>query len=472
MSTFSGLNAAYTGLVAARRAADIAGQNVANANVNGYTRQRIELASVAPVGTVGKVGSFATGGGGGVSVVGITRMGDAFLDSQVRKSASVAGYTAARAASTNSLEVTLNEPSATGISAGLSKFWSAWQDLANNPTQEASAYGVIQNAGIVTSQIKSGFIAVSDQWTNLREGLDASVQTLNGLGSALAALNGQIQNATTTGASTSELVDQRNLLTKQISSIAGGSVFERADGTSDVYLGGNSFVVGTTANAVNVVGPDTIDSGAVTLEWADRPGSPIALDGGTLAGNLSMLAPSDASGTGGLLAEAAKTYNNLATTLAAQVNAVHSAASTRTGATGLNFFSISTPGPAAMNLSVVATAPDQIATASAGAGALDGSAADAISQIATAVGSPDDLWASMVAKVSVTAQGEAQQSNLAGLALSTAEDRLASVSSVDLDQESLNLMTSQKAYQAAARVMSAMDEMLDTLINRTGVVGR
>jgi flagellar hook-associated protein 1 FlgK len=190
-----------------------------------------------------------------------------------------------------------------------------------------------------------------------------------------------------------------------------------------------------------------------------------------MAGAISMLAPTDGSGTGGALAEAAEQYNEFATYLANTVNAVHSAGVTSSGVAGGDFFGISGGLPAALALTVIPTGVDGLATASPTGGALDGSNAAAIAALGTGNAAPDKVWSTFVTRTGVASRSEMQQAVLGELAASAAVSNQLSNASVDLDEENINMLTHQTAYQGAARVMTAIDEMLDTLINRTGVVG-
>lgn len=471
-STFGSLNTAYSGLVAARRAIDVAGQNIANVNTEGYTRQRVEQSSINGAQKAGLGIVRSPQPGAGVEVTGITRMGDTFLESQVRKTASQSSYAETRATALVNLESGINEPSDNGISATLQRFWTSWGDLANNPGAAAPSFAVIENASMLRSQLASGYDRVEAQWNGEYAKLPLAVEELNNLSEELATINGFIQEASRSGASINELIDKRNLAASKISALAGGTFQEESDGTLTVSIGGGVLVDGTEAKLVALGGGSTMDGTAPQLEWASRPGSIVSLEGGELAANISLLAPSNASGTGGILAETAKTYSTIATEVATQVNAIHSNAYTTSGVTGLDFFSLTAGVPAAKGLNVIPTDGTTIASGGAGLGPLDGSAADQISLISKQAGSPDSIWGSLVAKIASSTRSEVQQSNLADLTFNVAVSNLQSASSVDMDEESLNLMTAQTAYQAAARALTAVDEMLDTLINRMGLVGR
>jgi flagellar hook-associated protein 1 FlgK len=466
MSTFSGIAAAHSALVAARAGIDVAGQNIANLTTDGYTRQRVNLAAASPAGRIGMMSPTSFSAGQGVTVTGIARLANEMLDARVRTTASSAGYSFVRATALSSLETSLNEPGANGISVGLSDFWSSWQQLSNSPGSEAAAAVVISEGTALAAQIKQGYTAVSNQWDSLRGNTALQTEALNSAAAQVAELNGMIRTAIAAGTPSNTLLDQRAMLTGSIASLSGGTTSQNSDGTVDVFLGGNLLVTGTTANAVTLTGSQSIAGTGVQLEWAARAGQAITVDGGEIAGALSMLA------SGGALATTANGYNSMATALADQVNTVLETGATASGSEGTAFFGFSDSGPAALGLSVIPNSVSQMAIGKPGSGAFDGSIADQISLIGKQAGSPDKLWSSTVTSIGATTKTELQQSVLADLAATSASSQQLANSSVDLDEENVNLLMAQTAYNGAARVLSAMDEMLDTLINRTGLVGR
>ncbi|KQV07938.1 flagellar hook-associated protein FlgK [Leifsonia sp. Root112D2] len=473
MSTFSGLNTAYTGLVAARQGLDVVGQNLANANTEGYTRQRVNTSAIGPVASTGLFSAGVTPGQG-VSVDSITRLGDSFLDARVRTAGSASGYWNARSDGMGTLETSLNEPGANGISTQLQSFWSAWQVLSNNVDKPATAGVLLQQAGALTAQIAQGYRAVSDQWKETRGKVDALTTQVNTAATQIAELNGRIRSTVAAGGSVNEMLDQRTQLTTSLSALVGGTVRDVGDGTVEVLVAGNALVSGDKARTIVAIGSSELAGVAgspVHLEWQDLPGKAIALDGGAIAGNISLLAPTN-GGTGGALAEAAQSYNDFAEQLAEAVNAVHNTGVTQTGAAGGDFFGFTGGLPAALGLTVIPTIADGIATGAAGAGGYDGSIADAIAQIGMAANSPDKAWSTIVTRIGVAAKTDAQQAALAGIASTNATSMQLANASVDTDEENMNMITFQHAYQGAARMMTAVDEMLDTLINHTGLVGR
>lgn len=475
MSTFSGLSTALSSLIAQRQALDVAGQNVANANTAGYTRQRVEMASVSG-NTVASMFSTTDGVGSGVRMTGITRLGDTFLDTRLRAETSSASFQAGQAATLERLQTTVKEPSTTGFSAALATYWADWQDVANAPGDTAARKVLLGDAAALVSQVRDGYRSVESQWTQLRAGATTLVTEVNTTATAIADLNEQIRSITVSGGNPNELVDQRSSMITKLSGLVGATAKERPDGTMDVLVAGNPLVTGSRAQQITLLGSATMAGGIgeppaaldqVRLAWA---GSGIALnpEGGTLASHIADLSPT------GSLASAIGSWNDLATSLATTVNAVHASGQTlqTPPTTGVDFFSVTAGIPAALGLSVAITDPKDVAAADPANGALDGSWADTIAQLATAPGGPDQVWRDFAVDLGVRTRAATQRATVLEAARATAENLQLSSASVDLDEESINMLAYQRAYEGAARVLTAVDEMLDVLINRTGLVGR
>ncbi|UKA59523.1 flagellar hook-associated protein FlgK [Arthrobacter sp. FW306-2-2C-D06B] len=472
MSTFGGLNTAYLGLTAAQQGINVAGQNIANAGTDGYTRQRIEQSAV---GAPARTGLFAAGAqaGQGVSVDGIARLGNSFLDAGVRSGAAQAGFAGYRSTELQQLEGSLNEPGPAGISTALQTFWSSWQGVSNHPGEAAPAGVLLQAGTTLVNTVSAGYRALDSQWTRIRGEAQSTVSTLNDAAARVAGFNATIRSVTASGGSANELIDARNKVAETIASLAGGTARDNADGTMDVFVGGNAIVSGTSHRELTLSGQASMGGSGygVQLEWADRPGVAVPLDGGKLAGAVSLLAPA-AGGAGGAISEAAASYNAFATKLMDDVNAVHRTGQSTTGASNLDFFATTPGAPAALSLSIVPTSAAGIATGAPSSGALDGKIADAVAQIGTGQGSPDALWSGIVTGIGTASQSAQQHQQLADAASAAAVGQRSSGASVSLDEENISLLSNQHAYQAAARAMTAVDEALDVLINHTGLVGR
>jgi len=469
MSTFSGLNTAASGLAAARRGMDVVGQNIANQKTEGYTRQRVLTSAVAAVAQTGR---FSVGAvpGHGVSIDGVARLGDALLDARVRDSLAASGFWSTRAVAATRIEASLAEPTENGLAARLSKFWSGWQDLANTPDSGAAASSILESAKELASHIAGGYRAVASQWSDARAGADRTITQVNAAADQIAVLNHEIRDALASGRSANELMDQRSVLAQNLSRMAGAAATVESDGTMTVRIGGNALVSGADSRHLALTGPTTLGDGQrLTVSWVSDPDIPVSIDGGELGGSLSILAPAS---DGGMLAQLASTYDAMATTLADALNAQHRAGVTASGQPGGDFFTLPTTGSAALGLRVAVTSPSELALAAPGAGALDSTNADLISQIGRSATSPDALWSDHVTRFGVATAADVQRARVSDATAVAAVGAQQSVAAVDGDEETISLLTYQTAYQAAARVMTAVDEALDVLINRTGLVGR
>ncbi|WP_424448471.1 flagellar hook-associated protein FlgK [Microbacterium arborescens] len=467
MSTFSGLGTAASALAAARRGMDIAGQNVANQLTPGYTRQRLETSAIAaPAGST----RFGPVAGQGVSVDAIGRLGDAVLDARVRDTLAASGYWSTRAQTAARAEAALAEPSKNGVSDQLSQLWTAWQDLSNAPDSTAAAAAVLTRGETLAARVADGYRSVAEQWSAARDAAERTVDQVNAAAAEIADLNAGIREAAAAGGSANELVDRRNLLAQTVSRLSGAVGTIEPDGTLTLRVEGNALVSGSRARALEVAGPRSIGAGEpVTLAWREPGAPPVGVSSGELAGTLSVLAP---AGAGGVLAGLAASYNDLATSLAESVNAQHRLGATASGAAGGDFFALAAGVPAALGLSVVPRGRDELAIARPGAGALDGGNADDLSGIGKRADGPDALWSDVVSRLAVATAAEAGHAARAETTAVAAVAAQQSVAGVDNDEETMSLLTYQTAYQAAARVLTAVDEALDILINRTGLVGR
>ncbi|WP_210507536.1 flagellar hook-associated protein FlgK [Naasia sp. SYSU D00057] len=476
MSTFGALHTAYSGLQAARAGMDVTGQNVANATTAGYTRQRVSQAAVGSAAAASSVFRTGVNIGQGVQVTGVDRLSDSILDTRVRSAASTAGYWSVTSAAVSTIETSLKEPGTSGLPATLASFWASWQNLANNPGSAGHAATVLTEAGQVASRIAAGYSEATAGWDSQLTAAKTTVATINDTAAQVARLNEQIRRTVGAGGSANELRDQRDLLVTDLARLTGATVRDNGDSTVDVLLGGSALVAGTTSRTLAVAGAARLEEAAtspVRLEWKGE-GRPVDVEGGALAAHLALLAPADGSGGGGPWAEEAAVYNSLATGLAETVNLLHQQGDLPDGTSGASFFGFSADAtvPAALGLTILPTGVSGIAAALPDAGGGNGGMADRIAGLGRAPEGPDAAWAAHVVQLGVLSRTTAQQASLGHQALATASGAQASQAAVDLDEETTNLLVYQHAYQGAARVMTAIDEMLDVLINRTGIVGR
>lgn len=451
MSTLASLQLARTGIDTARAGLIVTGQNITNADVAGYTRQRLETSSILPAASMTAF-SNPSGIGQGSNVSGYARLGDDFLDSQARKAGAHATSTRIVADAFSSVEEITGEPTSVGVSALMQSMWAGWQDVTNAPGTTAPVSVMLEKSNTVADKLNTGLTELETQWEYSQAQLKQGLEETNALAKQLAELNQAIRTTKNAGGSVNEMLDQRSLLASAIGSRVGGAMYELADGTTEYKVGGIALVSGTSARAMTLTGGAS-PGDTPKVEWSHHPGVSVGTAEGAVAGHLQVLASS------GPIATAHAQYKGFITELATTLNALHNGALTSTGAPAGDFFQVNLDG----RLSVIPKNVSEVAIASPGAGDLDTSVADKISQLGK--GSLDGSWNSFIGSVGAKSKAALTSFDLAVATQQGAEARQLSGASVDLDEENINLLGYQRSYQAAANVFNAMSEALELIVN-------
>src|SRR3954447_17627152 len=194
VSSFFGMQTSLRGLLAQQRMLDTTGHNIANASTQGYSRQEATLAA-SPALQIQVQGSVIQTGahlGTGVDVQGFRRVRDTFLDAQYRAQNTNLSDWQARAESLDSAELSLAEPSDTGINAQLTKFWQSWSDLAKAPDDQAAKQALVQQAGALTDSIhsvRSQMVAAQDAAMGQYNNITGAGGEVSKIATELAGLN-------------------------------------------------------------------------------------------------------------------------------------------------------------------------------------------------------------------------------------------------------------------------------------------
>jgi flagellar hook-associated protein 1 FlgK len=470
--TFTGLNTALTSLHAQRRGLDVTGQNIANANTDGYSRQRVTMESVgAPA--VPALWSTYQGAGDGVAVTDVLRLRDAFLEARGRIESEKLARLSTRNDTVVGIERAFQEPGENGLQAQLSEMWAGWHDVANRPGDLAARAQLLERTATLADSFRQTYTALDAQWTATGEQLETTVASVNAAATNVAELNQAILRATQAGIPTNELADQRDLLVRQLADAVGAAGRPGKDGTVDVYVGGTALVHGSTSQELAVRGAATLDdartpAGGVSLVWAAS---------GATAG---------AAGRAGAYAEAltttiptyAERLDAVVANLRDRLNAAHAAGYDLTGAPGGPLFG---PTATAKDITALITGADQVAASSEPASlgpdgilrpSLDGSHAAAIAEIERQASGPDRAYRQLVVQLGSDAQTADRRLEIQSQVVIQVDTAREAQAGVNLDEEMVNLLSFQRGYEAAARVISTVDATLDILINRTGLVGR
>lgn len=458
MASISGLYTALSGMSAQRRVLDVTSHNIANESTAGYHRQRAELTPVngSPVSAV-----FAGQGAqpGGVVVRGVSSARDGLLEARAVREQAAQSSTDLTATTLERIEGLFAEPSDDGLAAQLSDLWGSWVDLADQPGGLATRTQVLERASSLVDSLHhtaAGLVSVRDSAV---ERLAVLATEANELAGRIADLNATI---VANPSAANDLLDRRDLLVTSLAELTGAVARPSGNGQVDVYIGGRSIVSGATALP--------LDGAGGALRWA-QDGQVVAAPSGEAAALSATILD--------VVPRYQAALDAVAATLVSDVNALHSAGYDQTGTTGRMFFD-----PAGTTAATIALSSDvagQPANVAAGApvlpgptspGPLDGEQARLIAALADAATGADGKYVALTSGLAVETRGAVRRAELqADIAEAAVSDAL-QVTSVSLDEEMANLISAQRAYEASARVLTAIDELMQTLIQRTGVVGR
>jgi flagellar hook-associated protein 1 FlgK len=448
MSSFSGLTDALTALNASRYALDVTGQNISNANTPGYVRQRAELAEAGPIPGVAAL--YATQHADStVTVSGTARLNDPVIDMRARSEHGRNGYLQTSAGTLSSVQDLFDEPSDNGLAEQLNDFWNSWAAVANHPGDSAARNVVLQKASSLAGTLNETSAALGRISQSLTDQANAAVTQINTATGELAQLNGAIAVGTATGSVDNQLLDQRDSLLMSLADLAGAQATLNPDGTATVSIGGQTVVSSTTATAVSVNGSNQLLVG----------GSATGTAGGQLQAMLDGLSTTVPNYTAQLDAVAAA--------LASTTNTAQAGGYDLAGNPGGPLFA----GGSAATISVAITDPALLAASGTPGGNLDGSVALTMSQQGNSATGADTSYRTLIGTLATETQRAGQQAAVQQSVTDSVDALATSSSGVSIDEETANLLTYQRSYQASSRVLSTVDETLDILINHTGRVG-
>jgi flagellar hook-associated protein 1 FlgK len=505
-STFSGINTALTSLYAQRRGLDVTGQNIANANTEGYTRQRVVMhaqnANLVP-------GIYATTDaiGSGVTVSSVERLRNSALDHRSYTEHANSAYHNERAGAHALIEDVFGEPSDTALQARLQDMWDGWNAVAAHPSQKAPKAALLEQATTVAASLNDAAGALNSQYESTRAGLETYVGEVNKTAASIARLNQEIVVATQAGLQANELMDQRGMQIQKLAELAGATATDLPNGATSVYIGSAQVVSEFNVRSIDIAQPaanrlEDLADYNISLRWTDlAPEVPVDV-GGTMGAQVELLAKD------GILANWSKRLDDVATSLATTVNTVHNGSALDAngdplpaygldGSSGLDFFvernglldndgrPVITAATITVNRDLLANV-DKLAVSSGDPTGgpldangqptnpkiLDGTRADNLADLADSRTGADATYQQLIGDLGVSSQSSIRRRDIQNAVTDQVDAARDAESGVNLDEEMTNLLTYQRGYEAASRVLTTIDSMLDQLINRTGLVGR
>ena len=453
----SGLNAslatALSGLTAEQGALQATTNNVANVNTPGYSREVPVLVSSDPV--VEDPLTLGTG----VTLKSIESVRDPILESQIQQETQTQGQLSTLVSALSQTQSTFTGTSG-DIGTAISNFFDAVNQLSTSPSDVSLRQGVLTAAGNLASTFNTAANQLTAQRTSLDQSVEQTVEQINRLTTQIAQLNGQIGRLENVGENAGTFVDQRTQLIDQLSSLVDVSVIPTDNTLTLTTASGTALVAGQQSFQISTQ-PDSSGVEHIFSQGADITS---AITSGQLGG---VLEARDQQ-----IPDVQNQLDTLAAGLANAVNGVQTSGFDLNGnaSTANNLFN---PPPAsgagaASSLSVAITDPALLAASSDGSAGSNGNAETmyALRNQALISGqSPTDYYSGIVFNVGNAAANAQAQQSASSLVLQQLNDQRSSISGVSLDEEAANMMRYQQAYAASAEVITAINSMMEDVIN-------
>ncbi len=429
----------------------VTSHNVANATTPGYSRQRAAFVPTNPLPQ--PYGLLGTG----VAIASISRLRDDFIDSQTRDVNQSLSDATMQNQILNQVQSTFNEPSDTALSGTLAQFFNAWQDLSVNPEDSSSRNAVVQRGVLLADSFHSLSSGLTQLRTSLAADVTSKITKINTLTSELSKLDLQITSATAAGQEANDAMDQRDEKLQELSGLIKINVSYDTRGSMTVATGG--MVIASGAGSVDLT--SSVAGNQIVVNTAFG-GPPLSVTGGELAGVLDQYNTA--------IPNTLAQLDQAAGALITRMNQLHEAGYGlgTPPSTGTAFFTGTTAADIDVNAAVQSNT-NLIAASS------DGTPGDNTNALALAGVQTEKLLNGNSVSVGdfyngiVSALGSAvnstsdtttqQQSVLTGL-----QNQQDSVAGVSIDEEMTNMITFQKGYAAAAKLVTTVNTMFDTIL--------
>jgi flagellar hook-associated protein 1 FlgK len=287
-SSFAPIELGKRGLVATTQGLQTIGHNLSNAATEGYSRQRVEMHATLPLyepqlnreETPGQIGQ-------GVDVTRIERLKDMLLEGRIVSEQNVQGYWDSRDKYILMMEQVYNEPTDHSVRALMDQFWGSWQDLSLNPTEMASRRSVLEKGKSLVDGIHDRYQRLKGVRDMVEDDIRGTVAQVNELTRQIALLNGQIVKSQALGDNPNDLLDHRDLLVGQLSSLVDITIRTNDPAGEFVVTTGGTHLVQGLHHETIALQADKTNEGYSNLVWDDTRG-PVSLRGGKIASLLQV----------------------------------------------------------------------------------------------------------------------------------------------------------------------------------------
>jgi flagellar hook-associated protein 1 FlgK len=458
------LNIGGKALLTQQKGIYVTGNNIANVNTPGYTRQRLNLSSDVPVNSaVGPIGT-------GVTATDVERVYQRFLGVQINTETQTRGNWEAQQDMLGRVEMVFDESGGYGLNRAMSEFWTAWQDLSNNPSGPVERSVLVAKSQIMAETFVKNYHDLKMIQQDIDTVIEGATVEINALSEKIAHLNEKIIQMEAGGDTAADFRDQREVLLNELSNLIDIDSFENSAGGVTVSVGsGQPLVESTDAYRLSTA---TNASGHQNIIWIDAENNTVDItaniSGGRIKGWLDVR---DLD-----IQNYLTRLDTLAQGLMTEVNTLHAAGYGLDGSTGNDFF---TGAASTLNMQVnsAIVLDDRLIAAAQSFDTVpgdkpgDNGTAIAIANLMSArtldsnTATFDTYYESLIGDVGYEVlQAGAYYEHQSGM-VHQLENYRESISGVSIDEEMVNLVKYQNAYQAAAKLITTADEMMQAVLN-------
>ncbi|AJF07572.1 flagellar hook-associated protein FlgK [Geoalkalibacter subterraneus] len=457
----SALNAGKTSLRTSQKAVEIAGNNIANVNTPGYSRQK---AVFQPVPSLELRGFFI---GQGVNINNIAREHDVFLTRQIHDKSGQLGEESSRAAPMAELE-RIFSVAENNLSTEIDRFFDSWKQLSANPAGQTERQIVLQRGDLLARSFDDAVTSLRSAQRNINASIESKITAINPVLQEIADLNLRISTVEISGQSANSDRDRRDMLIEQVSRELGATYYEENGKVSLQLPGGQPLVQDTSAMSLE---PQLDADLNLQLVLRTGPNSTTELKSHMVGGEFRGLM----SVRDEVIPERMAELDHLAFTLAKEVNEIHTDGFDLDGAGGLDFFQISVgPDPENGYAKAMAVAITDTAKVAAGKGNTGiGDNRNALNLAALAddltVMDGNDSFTGYFSKITSKVGIEAARAQTSAQGLEDAMVQIRNMRDatvgVSLEEEMVDLMQYQKGFEASAKFLAVVDELMESLLS-------
>lgn len=498
-STLGSYEIARSGLYVNERSLIVTGHNLANASTTGYVRQQAIIAT-SRYTTEG--GRFQIGQGAQIEQTRQIR--HTFLDAIYRRESTAYGYWQTRRNAVSDMETILGDPSMRGVDGDLNigglqnvmnQFWDSWQELTKDPSSLTVRSLVRQRAVTLADQINHVGKQLDNMQYHLNDEIKVRIDEVNEITGKIAKLNTEIGYNEINGDRANDLRDQRNVLLDRLSALtnievqemsggwvyvtAGSNVLVNRGMNTEIYLDRSETYAPFHVPKLKGTGEEIEFKGGIIKGLLDSRGEEFFCKGSTaeLAEN-----PPDVKSLS--VSDVKRLLNTMVKNMVEELNTIHKSGKDLKGNAGVAFFEKITDsldmGPGNIRVNSAITADVNLIVASKSGDKGDNEIAKEIANLRSkeifgAVGqkvSTDEYYNRLILSIGSSGMEAASNEKSQGILVQSSDNARKAISGVATDEEMSSMMKFQFAYGASSRVLNVIDEMIETIISRMGLVGR